>query len=169
MLMLLWAQGRLLSDRVVYFPGHLNVGEDNLSRQVLRPRDWRLHLEVQQRGSGSVRHRGVDPLSPLVFSHTSSSTGTGFHGTNVTEGFILRVFLNPSAPGSSGQSRAKGSSPIASCSFLASSSVVLGPSIFPERLSLGDSDHTLKKCVGSKKKKIVRDSLHLFVFYYDNF
>ncbi len=45
-LVLLWAQGKLLSLRAVYIPGHLNQGADILSRQGLRPREWRLHPEV---------------------------------------------------------------------------------------------------------------------------
>ncbi|KAL1257970.1 hypothetical protein QQF64_011214 [Cirrhinus molitorella] len=39
---LLWAQGKLLSLRAVYIPGHLNQGADILSRQGLRPGEWRL-------------------------------------------------------------------------------------------------------------------------------
>ncbi len=43
---LLWAQGKFLSLRAVYIPGHLNQGADILSRQGLRPGEWRLHPEV---------------------------------------------------------------------------------------------------------------------------
>ncbi len=43
---LLWTQGKLLSLREAYVPGVHNVGEDILSRQGLRPGEWRLHPEV---------------------------------------------------------------------------------------------------------------------------
>ncbi len=43
---LVWSQGKLLSLRAVYIPGHLNVGADILSRQGPRPREWMLHAEV---------------------------------------------------------------------------------------------------------------------------
>ncbi len=38
---LLWAQGKLLSLRAVYIPGHLNQGADILLRQGPRPGEWR--------------------------------------------------------------------------------------------------------------------------------
>lgn len=43
---LLWSLGKLLSLRAVYIPGAQNVGADTLSRQRLRPGEWRLHPEV---------------------------------------------------------------------------------------------------------------------------
>ncbi|XP_067233771.1 uncharacterized protein [Chanodichthys erythropterus] len=43
---LLWSQGKLLSLRAAYIPGHQNVGADILSRQGPRPGEWRLHPEV---------------------------------------------------------------------------------------------------------------------------
>ncbi|XP_073720453.1 uncharacterized protein [Misgurnus anguillicaudatus] len=43
---LLWTQGKLLSLRAVYIPGCLNRGADVLSRQGLRPGEWRLHPQV---------------------------------------------------------------------------------------------------------------------------
>ncbi|KAL0160499.1 hypothetical protein M9458_044224, partial [Cirrhinus mrigala] len=43
---LVWSQGKLLSLRAVYIPGRLNQGADILSRQGLRPGEWRLHPEV---------------------------------------------------------------------------------------------------------------------------
>ncbi|XP_048037449.1 uncharacterized protein LOC125262674 [Megalobrama amblycephala] len=43
---LLWSQGKLLSLRAAYIPGHQNVGADALSRQGPRPGEWRLHPEV---------------------------------------------------------------------------------------------------------------------------
>ncbi len=44
--LLLWTQGKLLSLREAYVPGVHNVGEDILSRQGLRPGEWRLHPKV---------------------------------------------------------------------------------------------------------------------------
>ncbi|KAI2647353.1 ORF V: Enzymatic polyprotein [Labeo rohita] len=43
---LVWSQGKLLSLRAVYVPGHLNLGADILSRQGPRPGEWMLHPEV---------------------------------------------------------------------------------------------------------------------------
>ncbi|XP_016396995.1 uncharacterized protein LOC107730646 [Sinocyclocheilus rhinocerous] len=43
---LLWAQGKLLSLRAIFIPGHLNVGADVLPRQGPRPGEWMLHPEV---------------------------------------------------------------------------------------------------------------------------
>ncbi|XP_067245130.1 uncharacterized protein, partial [Chanodichthys erythropterus] len=43
---LLWSQGKLLSLRAAYIPGHQNGGADALSRQGPRPGEWRLHPEV---------------------------------------------------------------------------------------------------------------------------
>ncbi len=43
---LLWSQGKLLPLRAAYIPGAHNIGADILSRQGLRPREWRLHPEV---------------------------------------------------------------------------------------------------------------------------
>ncbi len=43
---LLWSQRKLLSLRATYIPGVHNIGADILSRQGLRPGDWRLHPEV---------------------------------------------------------------------------------------------------------------------------
>ncbi len=43
---LLWSQGKLLSLRATYIPGVHNIGADILSRQGLRPGEWRLHPEV---------------------------------------------------------------------------------------------------------------------------
>jgi len=40
------AQGTLLSLSAVHIPGHMDVGADILSRQGLRPGEWRLYLEV---------------------------------------------------------------------------------------------------------------------------
>ncbi len=44
----LWAQGKLLSLSAVYIPGHLNQVADILSRQGLRPGEWKLHTEVME-------------------------------------------------------------------------------------------------------------------------
>ncbi|MCI4385511.1 hypothetical protein PGIGA_G00051370, partial [Pangasianodon gigas] len=43
---LVWSQGKLLSLRAVYIPGHLNMGADILSRQGPKPGEWRLHPDV---------------------------------------------------------------------------------------------------------------------------
>ncbi|XP_032365670.1 uncharacterized protein LOC116682766 [Etheostoma spectabile] len=43
---LLWSQRRLLSLRAMFIPGLQNQGADLLSRQGLRPGEWRLHPEV---------------------------------------------------------------------------------------------------------------------------
>jgi len=55
------AQGTLLSLSAVHIPGNMDVGADILSRQGLRPGEWRLYssgtnmAEVQQSGCRSGR------------------------------------------------------------------------------------------------------------------
>ncbi|XP_060741844.1 uncharacterized protein LOC132856323 [Tachysurus vachellii] len=46
---LLWAETRFLSLRAVFIPGRVNREADFLSRQVLRPGEWRLHPHVVER------------------------------------------------------------------------------------------------------------------------
>lgn len=43
---LFWAQTKLLLIIAVHVPGHLNSGEDLLSRQSLEDGEWRLHPQV---------------------------------------------------------------------------------------------------------------------------
>jgi len=42
-LILLWSIGKILSLRAVYIRGNQNTGANILSRQEMRPGDWRLH------------------------------------------------------------------------------------------------------------------------------
>ncbi len=112
---LLWAQGKLLSLRAVYIPGHLNQGADILSRQ------WRwggAPLEgVRPGGSGSICVAGNNTLYAMVLPHSSSSAWAGRHGADMVQ--------DPSSA----------NSPI-----LAGPSMVLGPCVPSRRLSVGDSD-----------------------------
>ncbi|XP_034750411.1 uncharacterized protein LOC117958235 [Etheostoma cragini] len=55
---LLWSQRRLLSLRAMFIPGLQNQGVDLLSRQGLRPGEWRLHPEVVE--SLCVRFGPID-------------------------------------------------------------------------------------------------------------
>ncbi len=43
------AQDKFLSLRVIYIPGHMNVGADLLSRQTMTHGEWKLHPEVPGR------------------------------------------------------------------------------------------------------------------------
>lgn len=85
---LLWAYGKLILLRAVYIPGHRNFGAVGSRRSVkawaeapglaTQPSSSGVHMaEVQQGGSGLVCPRGVNPLSPVVFSPSSSSSGIG--------------------------------------------------------------------------------------------
>ncbi len=84
---LLWAQGKLLTLRAVYLPGHLNQGAEILSRQVLRPGNRGSTPRWWSRFGGGelVFISGNDTLSPLVFPNASSSSWTGYHGAGMAE------------------------------------------------------------------------------------
>jgi len=43
---MLWAQDKFLSLRVIYIPGSTNVAADLLSRREVTHRDWKFHLNV---------------------------------------------------------------------------------------------------------------------------
>ncbi len=82
---------------------------------------------------GSVCDSGDITLSLLVLSDSSRFSQTGRHGTDLAKASSVRLPLNCSAPGSSGN-LSGASSPV-----LAGLSMVLGPN-FPSRwLSMGDS------------------------------
>ncbi len=144
---LVWAQGKLLSLRAVYIPGHLNVGADTLSRQGPLPRGMdashrggETDMESVWPGSGGpLRYSGDSAMSPLVLSTSSSSTGAGCHGTDVAEASSVRLSPDCSAPRSSGESAPGRSSAAISSPVLAGLSMVLGSDFPPRWLSLGDS------------------------------
>ncbi len=122
---LLWAQGKLLSLRAVYIPGHLNQGADILLRQGP--------------SNGLVCISRDLTLSPVVLPHESSSTWAGCHRTNVAE--ALSVCLSPDcfAPRSYGESfPVQGSSSVSS-PVLARPAMVCGPGSPSRSLSVGDS------------------------------
>ncbi len=88
---LLWSQGKLLSLRAAYILGIHNIGADILSRQGLRPREWRLHpevVELMHKWSGKSGSACVSrdiSLSTLVLPHASSSSRTRRDGADVAE------------------------------------------------------------------------------------
>ncbi|MCJ8746571.1 hypothetical protein PDJAM_G00143220 [Pangasius djambal] len=67
---LVWSQGKLLSLRAVYIPGHLNMGADILSRQVPRPGEWSRHPEVvhmrEDQPCPDIRQEGGVPAWGIV-------------------------------------------------------------------------------------------------------
>ncbi|KAI2642466.1 Catalase-peroxidase [Labeo rohita] len=89
--------------------------------------------------SRSLCHEGECTMSPLVLSSSSSSPGTGCHGTDVAEATSVRLSPDRSAPGSSGESPPGRGQFTVSSPVLAGPSMVLGPDISPRRLSMGDS------------------------------
>ncbi|XP_051740767.1 uncharacterized protein LOC127507586 [Ctenopharyngodon idella] len=66
---LLWSQGKLLSLRAAYIPGHQNVGADILSRQGPRPGEWRLHPEVVELVWKKFGRAEVDLFASKETSH----------------------------------------------------------------------------------------------------
>ncbi|XP_048030341.1 uncharacterized protein LOC125257733 [Megalobrama amblycephala] len=66
---LLWSQGKLLSLRAAYIPGVQNIGADILSRQGLRPGEWRLHPEVVLQIWGVFGRAQVDLFASRETSH----------------------------------------------------------------------------------------------------
>ncbi|KAI2663377.1 Transposon Ty3-G Gag-Pol polyprotein [Labeo rohita] len=144
---LVWSRGKLLSLKAVYLPGYLNVVADILSRQGPRPggmdaspRGGEADLEsLRSSPSGPFCHEGEHTMSPLVLSSSSSSPGTGCHGTDVAEASPVRFSPDRSAAGSSRESAPGRGFPSSSCPVLAGPSLVLGPDFSPRRLSVGDS------------------------------
>ncbi|KAI2660091.1 Transposon Ty3-G Gag-Pol polyprotein [Labeo rohita] len=144
---LVWSRSKLLSLKAVYLPGYLNVVADILSRQGPRPggmdaspRGGEADLEsLWSSPSGPFCHKGEHAMSPLVLSSSSSSPGTGCHGTDVAEASPVCFSPDRSAPGSSRESAPGRGFPSSSCPVLAGPSLVLGPDFSPRRLSMGDS------------------------------
>ncbi len=68
---LLWSQGKLRSLRATYIPGVHNVGADNLSRQGLRPGEWRIHPEVVELIWREFGQAQVDLFASQETSHCS--------------------------------------------------------------------------------------------------
>ena len=46
---LVWSQSHLLSLRATHVPGHLNDGPDRLSRNLILPGEWSLHVQKVQK------------------------------------------------------------------------------------------------------------------------
>ncbi len=66
---LLWSQGKLLSLRAAYIPGTHNIEADILSRQGLRPGEWRLHPEVVELIWREFSQAQVDLFASRETSH----------------------------------------------------------------------------------------------------
>ncbi len=125
---LVWAQGKLLSLRAVYIPGHLNVGADTLSRQGPLPGEWMLHTEVVKpiwarlRWTSSLlrRQRNV-PSGTLYFIQPHWGWMPWYRRGR---GFVCTPFPGCSAPWSSGESAPGRSSAAISSPVLAGPSMV---------------------------------------------
>ncbi len=66
---LLWSQDKLLSLRAAYILGAHNIGADILSRQGLRPREWRRHSEVVELIWREFSQAQVDLFASRETSH----------------------------------------------------------------------------------------------------
>ena len=62
--LLLWSHPRLKSLRAIHVPGTLNRAADALSRQLLRPGEWRLHPESVQLIWARFGEAQIDLLLP---------------------------------------------------------------------------------------------------------
>ncbi len=126
-----------------------NVGVNILSRQGLRPGDWRLHPEVveliwREFGQAQVDRKEICisrdvSLSTLVLPHASSSSWTGHNGTDVAEASSVYFSPDRSAPGSTGESSKRPGSTTSHCPAVAGQSVVPIFNIPPQRASSGAS------------------------------
>lgn len=114
--------------------------------------------EILPSRSGLVHLSQVEPLSPLVCPHTSSSIRVGCHGGDADEAASVHLYPNHSAPGSCSQGTPGRSMPATCSSIWVSSGVVFRPSLTPERLSLEDSDQE-----GEKKKSTINESNTLVI------
>ncbi len=66
---LMWSQGKLLSLRAAYILGAHNIGADILSRQGMRPGEWRLHPEVVELIWRKFSQAQVDLFASRELSH----------------------------------------------------------------------------------------------------
>ncbi len=66
---LLWSQRKLLSLQATCIPGAHNIGADILSRQGLRPGEWRLHPEVVELMGKEFGQAQVDLFASRETSH----------------------------------------------------------------------------------------------------
>ncbi len=120
-----------------------SIGADILSRQGLRPGEWRLHPEVveliwREPGiSGSVCVSGDVSLSTLVLPHASSSSQTGPNGADVDEASSVCFYPDRSAPGSPGESSPGPGSTTSHCPALAMKCMVPRYNIPSRRSSSG--------------------------------
>ncbi len=120
-------------------PGAHNIGADILSRQGLRPGDWRLHPEVVELiWKESARHKWIClHLERRLTAHSGSPSriqllSDWMRWHRCGRGFILRISPDRSAPGSTGES-SPGPSPTTSyCPAVAGQSMV-PKSILPSR------------------------------------
>ncbi|KAI2643076.1 ORF V: Enzymatic polyprotein [Labeo rohita] len=67
--LLLWSQTQLRSLRAIHIPGELNHTADALSRQLVRPGEWRLHPQVVQLIWSRFREAQVDLFASPASSH----------------------------------------------------------------------------------------------------
>ncbi len=128
---LLWSQGKLLSLRAAYIPGTHNIGADILSRQGLRPGEWRLHPEVVELIWREFGQAQVDLFasremsdSPLHSTRASSSSRTERAGADMAEASSVCFFPDRSAPESPGESSPGPSSTTSLCPAVAGQSMV---------------------------------------------
>ncbi|XP_051756294.1 uncharacterized protein LOC127516053 [Ctenopharyngodon idella] len=84
----------------------------------------------------------VNPVSTLVLPNTSSTFGSGCHGTDVAEATSVRISPVRSAPGGSGESTPGGGQPDTGSPVLANQDMVLGLSVPTRRLPNGASPQT---------------------------
>ncbi len=129
---LLWSQRKLLSLRAAYIPGTHNIGADILSRQGLRPGEWRL-----QGTSVYVCVSRDVSLSTLVLLHASSSSRTGRDGADAAEASSVWFSPDHSAPGSPGESSPGPGSTTSHCPAVAGQSMVPRYNIPSRRASSG--------------------------------
>ncbi len=131
-----WTQGRLLSLRVAYILGFHNIGADILSRQGLRPGEWRFGGSLASPKWTCLRlKRRLTVHSG--FPHTSSSSLTGRNGTDVAEASSVCLSPYRSAPGSTGESSPGPGSTTSHCPRLAGQSTVPRNNIPPRQASSG--------------------------------
>ncbi len=129
---LLWSQGMLLSLRAACIPGVQNIGADILSRQGLRPGEWRLYPEVVEMIWREFGQAQVDlfasmrdvSLSTLVLPHASSSSRTGRNGADVAKTSSKFNCPDRSVPGSTGESSKGPGSTTSHCPAVAGQSMV---------------------------------------------
>ncbi len=146
--LLLWSQDKFLSLRAVHVLGILNLADDFLLRQRLRPGEWMLNRQTVSQIWGLFSKVEVDPLCfsrvipvpGLVLPEFPNDSGHRCVRPSVAECQSVRISTNKADSGSTMQSEGEQYPSPSHSLILALPGLVLGANSPLVSVSLGDSD-----------------------------